>query len=82
MRSDLMIYFKELIQRQGWSQKVAAQQIGTTQQTVNEIVNGKIEKLSFELLIACYENVESRFNKAFNGCNDTVLLAKIDKDKR
>jgi predicted XRE-type DNA-binding protein len=51
IRSQLAGALEYHIEREGWSQTEAARALRVLQPTVSKIVNGKIEKLSIELLI-------------------------------
>jgi predicted XRE-type DNA-binding protein len=51
IRSQLAGALEYHIERKGWSQTEAARALRVLQPTVSKIVNGKIEKLSIELLI-------------------------------
>jgi predicted XRE-type DNA-binding protein len=52
IRSQLAAALEYHIERKGWSQTEAARALKVPQPTVSKIVNGNIEKLSIEFLIA------------------------------
>jgi len=50
-RSHLMIELAELIRRQGWSQKAAAEKFGVTQPRISDLMRGKVDIFSLDTLI-------------------------------
>ncbi len=57
IRSWLAAVLERHIDRKGWSQSDASRLLRVPQQTVSKILNGNIEKLSIELLIALLSRV-------------------------
>ncbi|MDO5654469.1 MAG: helix-turn-helix transcriptional regulator [Brachymonas sp.] len=51
LRADLMGKLRLLIQSAGWTQQEAAQHFGITQSRVSDLVRGKWEKFSLDMLI-------------------------------
>lgn len=51
LRADLMAQLRLLIQGNGWSQQQAAQHLNITQSRVSDLVRGKWEKFSIDMLI-------------------------------
>jgi predicted XRE-type DNA-binding protein len=51
LRADLMGRLRLLIQERGWSQEQAAQQFGIGQSRVSDLVRGKWDKFSLDMLI-------------------------------
>ena len=51
MRIELIARITEQIRMKGWTQVEVAHQLGTTNQLASQILNGKIESLSFEMLL-------------------------------
>lgn len=50
-RSELMIQLAELIRRSGWTQRDAAARFGVTQPRVSDLVRGRIELFSLDMLV-------------------------------
>ena len=50
-RSELMIELAEHIRRSGWTQHNAATQLGVTQPRVSDLVRGRIELFSLDMLV-------------------------------
>ena len=64
-RSDLMIVLRDIINDNDWQQKEAAKHLGLTQPRVSDLVNGKIEKFSIDLLMSCLYRVGFRFKPQY-----------------
>ena len=50
-RSELMIELAEQIRRCGWTQRDTAAQFGVTQPRVSDLVRGRIELFSLDMLV-------------------------------
>jgi predicted XRE-type DNA-binding protein len=50
-RSELMIKLAEQIRRSGWTQRDAAAQLDVTQPRVSDLVRGRIELFSLDMLV-------------------------------
>ncbi|MBK7675828.1 MAG: XRE family transcriptional regulator [Candidatus Accumulibacter sp.] len=51
MRADLMARLRETIVERGWTQTEAASQLGIGQSRVSDLVRGKWEKFSLDMLV-------------------------------
>ena len=51
MRADLMASMRLLIERRGWTQVAAAKALGISQSRVSDLVRGKWEKFSLDMLL-------------------------------
>jgi len=51
LRADLMGRLRLLVQAEGWTQAQAAQRFGVAQSRVSDLVRGKWEKFSLDMLI-------------------------------
>ena len=51
LRADLMGRLRLLMQQEGWTQVQAAQRFGVAQSRVSDLVRGKWEKFSLEMLM-------------------------------
>lgn len=51
MRGDLMAQLRLLIERRGWQQAQAAEVLGVTQSRVSDLVRGKWERFSLDMLL-------------------------------
>ena len=50
-RAHLIIELAELIQQQGWTQKMAAEKFGVTQPRISDLMRGKVDLFSLDTLI-------------------------------
>lgn len=50
-RSHFMTELTELIGREGWTQKVAAERFGVTQPRISDLVRGKVDLFSLDTLV-------------------------------
>jgi predicted XRE-type DNA-binding protein len=64
-RSDLMIVLRDIINDSEWQQKETAKQLGLTQPRVSDLINGKIEKFSIDLLMTCLYRIGFRFKPQY-----------------
>jgi len=51
MRADLMAQLRLLIERKGWTQAQAAAALGVSQSRVSDLVRGKWDKFSVDMLL-------------------------------
>lgn len=51
MRSDLMARLRLLIERKGWTQAEAAKALGVTQSRISDLMRGKWDKFSLDMLL-------------------------------
>ncbi|WP_417583215.1 helix-turn-helix domain-containing protein [Nitrincola sp.] len=56
-RSDLMIIIRSIVEEKGWTQEEAADHLGLTQPSVNDLLSGKIDNFSIDALMACWSGV-------------------------
>ncbi|WP_440873651.1 helix-turn-helix domain-containing protein [Thalassotalea sp. PLHSN55] len=64
-RADLMGVIRDIIDTNGWSQKVAAEQMGLTQPRVSDLKSGHIEKFSIDKLMTCLYRLGFRFKARY-----------------
>lgn len=50
-RSEMMIELTEYIRRSGWTQREAAAKFGVTQPRVSDLMRGRIELFSLDMLV-------------------------------
>ena len=51
LRAELMVVLRKLIATRGWTQAQAAEALGVTQSRVSDLVRGKHEKFSLDMLV-------------------------------
>lgn len=60
LRSELMIALKEHIRKSGMTQKQAAEALGVTQPRISNLMNGKIDRFTIDLLVSLLETAGRR----------------------
>ncbi len=51
LRAELMVALRKLIAAKGWTQAQAAEELGVTQSRVSDLVRGKHDKFSLDMLV-------------------------------
>ena len=51
MRAELMVSLRQIIEKKHWTQVEAAQHLGISQSRVSDLVRGKWEKFSLDMLV-------------------------------
>jgi len=64
-RADLMSVIRDIVTENGWKQDEAAEKMGLTQPRVSDLLNGKIEKFSIDLLMTCLYRLGFRFKPSY-----------------
>ena len=73
-RADLMIVIRDIVKDNDWKQAEAAEQLGLTQPRVSDLLNGKIEKFSIDLLMTCLFRLGFRFKPAYENKQLTMTV--------
>ena len=60
-RADLMIALRDIVEEKGWKQAEAAEVFILKQPRVSDLLQGKIDKFSIDLLMTCLHRVGFRF---------------------
>lgn len=61
LRATMMIAIRDMIESKGWSQKESADNLGVTQPRISNLVNGKIDKFSLDMLIGMLSKLGVKF---------------------
>lgn len=67
LRADLMGRLRLLVQQEGWTQMQAAQRFGIAQSRVSDLLRGKWEKFSLDMLITLAARAGKRVELAMHG---------------
>ena len=65
-RADLMIVIRDIVHDKGWKQTETSKILGLTQPRVSDLLNGKIEKFSIDLLMTCLFRLGYRFKPSYD----------------
>ncbi|MCU7846537.1 MAG: helix-turn-helix domain-containing protein [Candidatus Thiodiazotropha sp. (ex Lucinoma kastoroae)] len=56
---------REIVQEKNWKQVEVAEKLGLTQPRVSDLLNGKIDKFSIDLLMTCLFRLGYRFKPSY-----------------
>ncbi len=73
-RADLMIVIREIVQEKNWKQVEVAEKLGLTQPRVSDLLNGKIDKFSIDLLMTCLFRLGYRFKPSYKDHKLTMAV--------
>src|SRR5690554_5846122 len=73
-RADLMIVIRDIVNDKGWKQAEAAEKLVLTQPRVSDLLNGKIDKFSIDLLMTCLYRLGYRFKPVYKEKKLTMLV--------
>ena len=62
MRADLMNELRQVIKASGWTQVVAARELGVSQSRVSDLVRGKWQQFSLDMLVTLAVRAGRRVN--------------------
>lgn len=71
-RADLMSVIRDIVQDNNWKQAEAATRMGLTQPRVSNLLNGKIDKFSIDLLMTCLFRLGYRFKPLYKNKQLTI----------
>ena len=66
LRADLMASLRKEIADQGWTQQQAAERLGVGQSRISDLVRGKWEKFSIDMLITLAARAGRKVELAFS----------------
>ncbi len=73
-RADLMIVIRDIVTDNGWKLAETADKLGLTQPRVSDLINGKIEKFSIDLLMTCLFRLGFRFKPNYKNKRLTMAV--------
>jgi len=73
-RADLMIVIRDIVADNGWKQSETAEKLDLTQPRVSDLLNGKIEKFSIDLLMTCLFRLGFRFKPSYENHRLTMAV--------
>ena len=73
LKADIMIMIRDIIERNGWAQKKAAEILGIKQTRVSDVVNGKIEKFTLDALIGMLDQLGFRTKFKFGSLEESSI---------
>ena len=73
-RADLMIVIRDIVSEHGWKQAEAAEKMGITQPRTSDLLNGRIDKFSIDLLMTCLFRLGFRFKPVYKNKRLTMTV--------
>lgn len=74
-RADLMSVIRDIVEDNYWKQAEAAKKMGLTQPRVSNLLNGKIDKFSIDLLMTCLFRLGYRFKPCYKDKQLTIEVS-------
>jgi len=72
LKADLSILIASKIRENGWTQAVAAKQLGVTQPRLSNLISGKLESFSLDAMLALLDSLGHRRRSQAMQSADTV----------
>ncbi|MEO1670877.1 MAG: helix-turn-helix transcriptional regulator [Cyanobacteria bacterium J06631_2] len=79
LKTDMTIMIRDIIEQQGWTQKEAAERLGVNQPRISDVVNGKIDKFTLDVLFSMLDELGFRAEFTFGNIDEASI--KIQKEK-
>lgn len=76
LKTDLTIMIRDLIEQQGWTQYVAAEKMQVTQPRVSDLINGKIDKFTLDMLFSMLDSLGFKSKFTFGDLNESSIYIK------
>lgn len=66
LKSKIMVVLVKFIQKKGWTQSLAAQKLGVSQPRISNLMGGKIDKFSVDMLLSMLFKLGYSLDMRFN----------------
>ena len=73
LKADLAIMIRDIIEDKGWTQKEVAERLAVTQPRVSDIVNGKIDKFTLDMLFSMLDKLGFRTEFTFSSLESASI---------
>ena len=73
LKADLTIMIRDIIDIRGWTQTEAAKKLAVTQPRVSDIVNGKIDKFTLDMLFSMLDKLGFRTEFTFTSLEEASI---------
>lgn len=77
VRADLMIVIRDIVHDKGWKQEKTAKILNLTQPRVSDLLNGKVESFSIDLLMTCLFRLGFRFKPSYENHKITMTVQTV-----
>lgn len=79
LKADMTIMIRDIIEAQGWTQTEAAKILGVNQPRISDVVNGKIDKFTLDVLFSMLDNLGFKAEFTFGNLEEASI--KIQKEQ-
>lgn len=76
LKADLTIMIRDIIEQQGWIQSEAAKRLGVTQPRVSDVINGKIDKFTLDVLFSMLDSLGFRAEISYGNLEEASINIK------
>ncbi|MGL6338099.1 MAG: helix-turn-helix domain-containing protein [Waterburya sp.] len=73
LKADMTIMIRDIIEQQGWTQKEAAKRLGVTQPRISDLVNGKIDKFTLDVLFSMLDELGFKAKFTFGNIDEASI---------
>lgn len=77
LKADLTIMIRDIIEKEGWTQKEAAEILAVSQPRISDVVNGKIDKFTLDVLFSMLDKLGFKSEFTFGNLEEASI--KIQK---
>ncbi|WP_055077338.1 helix-turn-helix domain-containing protein [Pseudanabaena sp. 'Roaring Creek'] len=77
LKADLTIMIRDIIESKGWTQTEAAKNLAVSQPRVSDIVNGKIDKFTLDMLFSMLDKLGFRTEFSFRSLEEASIKIQI-----
>lgn len=76
-RADLMLVICDIVRENKWKQGEVTEKLELTQPRVSDLLNGKIEEFSVDMLITCLFRLGFRFKPTYKNREFTMMVQAV-----
>jgi predicted XRE-type DNA-binding protein len=73
LKADLTIMIRDIIEQQGWTQIEAAEKLGVTQPRISNLINGKIDKFTLDMLFSMLDQLGFKAEFTFGNIDQASI---------
>ena len=73
LKTDLTIMIRDIIEQQGWSQMEAAEKLDVTQPRISNLINGKIDKFTLDMLFSMLDKLGYKAEFTFGNIDQASI---------
>jgi len=73
LKVDLTVMIRDIIEQEGWTQKEAAKKLGVTQPRISDLVNGKIDRFTLDVLFSMLDKLGFKSKFTFGNIKEASI---------